>query len=116
MGVQYYIAYSLRNKLPNRLRVRNQRRPFHDWIYAGNEKRYDEDGHLVFAEVQDGRFVERTAKKGRSYRDIRLYEAEYQPERIQFYGPETIDFVRELRKVSLQYPAHGINPAAARSR
>ncbi len=114
MGSQYYIAYSLRNKQPNRLRVRNERRAYHDWLYAGNEKRYDEDGQLWFSEVQDGRFVERTAKKGRSYRDIRLYEAEYQPERIQFYAPRTIDFVRELRKVAVDYPVHGVKPTLAR--
>ncbi len=113
MGSRYYIAYSLRNKLPNRLRVRNERRSYYDWLYAGNEKRYDEDDQLWFAEVQDGRFVERTAKKGRVYRDIRLYEADYQPERIQFYAPRTIDFVRELRKVSVDYPVHGIEPSAA---
>ena len=116
MGVRYFIAYSLRNKRPNRLRVRNERRAYYDWLYAGNEKRYDEDDRLWFSEVQDGRFVERTAKKGHTYRDIRLYEADYQTERIQFYAPRTIDFVRELRKVSVDYPVHGVEPSAALKR
>ena len=70
------------------------------------------------ANAPDGRvrFVERTAKKGRVYRDIPLYEAEYQQERIQFYKPRQIAFVRELRKVALEYPVDGVpRPAAAAS-
>jgi len=65
--------------------------------------------------VQDGRFIERTARKGRVYHDIRLYEADYQPERIQFYKPRQIDFVRELRKVALEHPFDGVSPWAAAS-
>jgi hypothetical protein len=115
MGVQYYIAYSLRNKKPNKLRARNERHAYYKWLYAGNDVRYDENDRLWFAEVQDGRFVERTAKKGRLYQDIPLYEAEYQPERIQFYEPRVIDFVRELRKAAVDYPVHGVDPAVAAS-
>jgi hypothetical protein len=115
MGVKYYIAYSLRNKRPNRLRVRNERHAFYKWLYAGSQIRFDDQDRVSFAEVQDGRFVERTAKKGRVYRDIPLYEAEYQPERIQFYKPRQIAFVRELRKVALEHPFDGTPPAGAAS-
>ena len=59
--------------------------------------------------------MERTAKKGRIYHDIPLYEAEYQPERIQFYRPRAIEFVRELRKVALEYPFDGVPPPVAAS-
>ena len=115
MGVKYYIAYSLRNKRPNRLRVRNERHAFYKWLYAGSQIRFDDTDRVSFAEVQDGRFVERTAKKGRMYRNIPLYEADYQPERIQFYKPRQIDFVRELRKVALEHPFDGVPPSAAAS-
>ena len=115
MGVKYYIAYSLRNKRPNRLRVRNERHAFYKWLYAGSQIRFDDQDRVSFAEVQDGRFVERTAKKGRVYHDIPLYEAEYQPERIQFYKPRQIAFVRELRKVALEHPFDGVPPSAAAS-
>jgi hypothetical protein len=113
MGVKYYIAYSLRNKRPNRLRVRNERHAFYKWLYAGSQIRFDDTDRVSFAEVQDGRFVERTAKKGRVYRDIPLYEAEYQQERIQFYKPRQIAFVRELRKVALEHPFDGAPPEVA---
>ena len=112
MGVKYYIAYSLRNKRPNRLRARNERHAFYKWLYAGSDIRFDPNTDRVwFAKVQDGRFVERTAKKGRIYRDLPLYEAEYQPERIQFYRPRSIEFVRELRKVALEHPFDGMPPS-----
>ena len=115
MGVKYYIAYSLRNKRPNRLRVRNERHAFYEWLYAGSGIRFDDQDRVSFATVQDGRFIERTARKGRVYHDIRLYEADYQPERIQFYKPRQIDFVRELRKVALEHPFDGVSPWAAAS-
>jgi hypothetical protein len=75
--------------------------------------RFDDIDRVWFAEVQDGRFVERTAKKGRIYRDIPLYEARYQPERIQFYKPRQIEFVRTLRKVALEHPVDGVTPAVS---
>ena len=116
MGVKYYIAYSLRNKRPNRLRACNERHAFYKWLYAGSDIRFDPNTDRVwFAEVQEGRFVERTAKKGRVYRDLPLYEAEYQPERIQFYRPRSIEFVRELRKVALEHPFDGVPPPGSRA-
>jgi hypothetical protein len=116
MGVRYYIAYSLRNKKPNRLRARNERHAFYEWLYAGSDIRFDDEDRVWFPEVQDGHFVERTARKGRSYRDIRLYEAAYEHERVQFYAPRPIEFVRNLRKLSLEHPVDGVTPqVAARS-
>ncbi len=102
MGVKYFIAYSLRNKRPGELRVRDEREGYYSWLYSGDLE-YDEDGSGHFAEVQSGRFVERSARKGPIYRDIALYEAEYQPQLIQFYRPADIPFARELRKVGLDH-------------
>ena len=65
--------------------------------------RYDA-GRGVFRDVQDGRFVERTAKRGRRYAELPLYEAAYEPERIQFYRLVDIPFARELRKVGVDHP------------
>ena len=106
MGVRYFIAYSLRSKLPNRLRVRNERSAYYDWLYAG-ELEIDAEGEGTFSEIHDGRFVERVARKGSRYERLPLYEAAYQPERIQFYRLVDIPFARELRKVGLNHPFAG---------
>jgi hypothetical protein len=109
IGVQYYIAYSLRNKRPHRLRAPSEKHAFYDWLYGG-ELRYDERGRGWFREVRDGRFIDRTAVNGARYEDISLYEADYEPEKFQFYRMVDIPFARELRKVSLQHPFDGIAP------
>lgn len=102
MGVHYFIAFSLtKNDKPDRLRVRNERTAYYDWLYGG-DLGYDKDGRGVFAGVTDGRFVGRTAAAGAAYRDIRLHEADYEPERIQFYRLVDIPFARELRKVGVE--------------
>jgi hypothetical protein len=103
MGVHYYIAYSLKNDKPDRLRVRNERRAYYDWLYAG-ELGYDADDRGVFARVRDGKFIDRKAVAGTEYNDIPLYEARYEPERIQFYRLVDIPFAKELRKVGARYP------------
>lgn len=108
MGIEYFIAFSLRNKKPHELRVRNDRRAFYAWLY-GNEIRYRDDGSAWFPEVQDGAFVERTAKRGASYRDIDLYEAAYEPEKVQFYQLVDIDFARRLRQVAITHPFPGLS-------
>jgi hypothetical protein len=64
MGVRYFIAYSLSNKLPKRLRVRDERSAYYDWLYAG-ELEIDTEGEGTFSELHDGRFVERVARKPR---------------------------------------------------
>jgi hypothetical protein len=103
MGVEYFIAFSLKQKKAHRLRVRNERRAFYEWLY-GNEIRYRDDGSAWFPEVQDGRFVERTAKRGATYHEIDLYEASYEAEKVQFYRLVDIDFARRLRQVAVTHP------------
>jgi hypothetical protein len=110
MGVRYFIAYSLRNKLPNRLRVRNERSAYYDWLYAG-ELEIDAEGRGWFADIHDGRFVERVARKGSPHERLPLYEAAYEPEHIQFYRLVDIPFARELRKVGVNHPFDGGVPA-----
>jgi hypothetical protein len=113
MGVRYFIAYSLKNDRPDRLRVRNERRAYYDWLYAG-ELGYDGKDRGRFATVKDGRFVGRTAAEGREYRDLALYEAHYEPERIQFYRKVDIPFAKELRMVGVRHPMPRLDSAAAR--
>ncbi|MDG2308450.1 MAG: hypothetical protein P8R42_28055 [Candidatus Binatia bacterium] len=103
MGVRYFIAFSLKNKKAHKLRVRNERKAFYDWLYGG-ELLYREDGTPYFKSARDGQFVGRTAIDGFEYDDINLYEAEYEAERIQFYRMIDIGFARELRKVGVRYP------------
>jgi hypothetical protein len=106
MGVRYFIAYSLINGKPDRLRVKNERRAFYDWLYAG-DLHYDGD-QGVFSDVRDGRFVGRDAREGRSYGRVLLREADYQPETVQFYRMVDIPFARELRKVGVHHPASAL--------
>lgn len=110
MGVSYFVAYALSNKKPKRLRVKDERLAYYKWLYAG-EFEQDADGDSWLVDVQDGRFVERTAKKGHKYDRLRLHEAAYEPERFQFYKLNGIPFARELRKVGVD---HAFDPNAAR--
>jgi len=99
MGVRYFVAYSLNGKKePYRLRAPARRRDFYDWLYGG-ELRYHADGSGWFDGIRDGRFVGRRAADGREYRAINLYEAAYEPEKIQFYRLVNIPFARALRRV-----------------
>ena len=103
MGVRYFIAYSLRNKRPHRLRAPNERHAFYDWLYGG-ELEYDQQDRGFFSQAKDSRFVGRKAIDGREYENIALYEAQYEPEKIQFYHLVDIPFARALRKVSVTPP------------
>jgi hypothetical protein len=103
MGVRYFVAYSLRNNLPYKLRVRNERRAYYDWLYGG-DLALDNGGRGFFSNVHDGRFVERNAREGTHYERLPLYEAAYEPEHIQFYRLVDIPFARELRKVGVYHP------------
>jgi hypothetical protein len=42
--------------------------------------------------------------RGTTYRDLVLYEAAYEPEKIQFYQLVDIDFARRLRQVADTHP------------
>ncbi|MCP4669025.1 MAG: hypothetical protein GY849_22030 [Deltaproteobacteria bacterium] len=102
MGVKYYYAYSLRDKKPDRMRAPCDRKSFYKWLY---KKGYHEDkqGRVFFDEVIASDFRGKKAAKGRAYKNIPLYEADYAPETIQFYKSSSIPFVRELRRVSATY-------------
>ena len=93
MGVRYFIAYSLRDNRPDRLRVRDERHAYYDWLYGG-ELEYDAADRAFFPKINDCRFIERAAAEGAEYDRIRLYEASYEPERIQFYRLVDIPFAR----------------------
>jgi hypothetical protein len=108
MGVRYFIAYSLKDSKPDRLRVRDERHAYYDWLYGG-ELEYDAQDRGVFHNVQDGRFIGRTAADGTAYDRIALREAGYEAEKVQFYRLVDIPFARELRKVSVRHPFPGLD-------
>ncbi len=102
MGVKYFHAYSLRNKKPHKRRAPADRESFYKWLYKDGYH-YDDQGKVIFDQAPASRFVQKSAYKGDTYRNIPLYEAEYAPETIQFYNRMPIPFVRELRRVSSTY-------------
>ena len=102
MGIRYFYAYSLKDKKPHRVRAVNDRKAFYKWLYRGGY-RYTADDRLVFERVTTSAFREKTAKKGRTWSHISLYEADYTPETLQFFKTAPIPFVRELRRVGATY-------------
>jgi hypothetical protein len=112
MGVRYYVAYSLEDRRPHRLRARNERRAYYEWLYGG-ELRYDERGGGWLHDLRDARFVGRTALGGSRYQRLPLYEAAFEPQRFQFYRLVDIAFARELRRVGIDYPGDGLAPRHA---
>jgi hypothetical protein len=92
--------------------AQNNRKDFYDWLY-GDEMNYGPIGQVRFDEVCEGKFVKLKALEGKTWRNLRLYEAPYQPETLQFYkikvkGVERLshagmDFNRELRRVGYGY-------------
>ena len=115
MGVRYFIAYSLKDNRPDRLRVRDERHAYYDWLYGG-ELAYDAADRGVFRGIRDGRFVGRTAVDGAEYERIALREADYEPEKVQFYHLVDIPFARELRKVAARHPFPGLEKAVVSTR
>src|SRR5262249_40696005 len=109
MGVRYFIAYSLKDGHPDRLRVRDERHAYYDWLYGG-ELSYDAADRGVLPGVRDNRFSGRDATDGTEYERLTLYEADSQPETVQFYRLVDIPFARELRKVGV---SHAFVPPAA---
>jgi len=102
VGVRYLIAFALKDNKPDHLRVRDERHAYYDWLYGG-ELAYVADRGM-FHQIKDGRFIGRTAVEGAEYEQIALREANYEPEKIQFYRLVSIPFARELRKVGLHHP------------
>jgi hypothetical protein len=103
MGVRYYVAYSLHNKKPAKLRAPMARRPYYTWLY-GHALHYKNDGRGYFTNIRDGRFVDKRAVKGKLYQKIYLYEAEFEPFTFQFFAMKDIPFIREIRKTGVDHP------------
>lgn len=102
MGVAYFHAYALKGKQPAKRRAPAERKAFYEWLY-GSGYHYDAQDRVVFDEAAGSRFVGTKAEEGRVYHNIPLYEAEYFGESIQFYRTKPIDFIRELRRVAVNY-------------
>jgi hypothetical protein len=103
MGVRYFVAYSILGDRPGSMRAPVERPAFYDWLYGG-ELRLEANGGSFFSDVRDAKFVGDSAAEGSVYGRVPLYEAEYEPERVQFYANRPIPFVRELRKVGVYHP------------
>jgi hypothetical protein len=111
MGVQYYFAFRHTNaRVANQIWAQNNREDFYEWLY-GEEMNYGPIGQVTFDEVCEAKFVGRKTREGKHWKGLTLYEAPYQPERIQFYkikgvdslSHEGMDFNRELRRVGFGY-------------
>jgi hypothetical protein len=111
MGVQYYIAFRhTDSRVANQIWAQNDRESFYRWLY-GDEMKYGPIGQVTFEQVCDGAFVGRKAVEGKAYRNLKLYEAPYVPETLQFYtipgvdrlSEAGMDFNRELRRVGYGY-------------
>lgn len=110
MGVRYWIAFSLgKGDKPQALRVRNERCTYYDWLYAGDL--VCRPGESRFPSIRDGAFDGRKAVEGAEYRDVTLWEAPYEPERVQFYRAVDIPFARELRRVGAGHAFPGLETA-----
>jgi len=111
MGVQYYFAFRHTNeRVAKQIWAQNNRKDFYEWLY-GDEMNYAPIGEVTFPEVCEGKFVKRKAVTGRQWRDLKLYEAPYSPETVQFYQIKGVEsrssagfaFNRELRRVGYGY-------------
>ncbi len=98
MGVRYYVAYTLKDKKPGKLRVAMERRPYYEWLYGGVLK-YDAEGRGYFENIRDGRFIDKLAVAGQEYERIELYEAEMEPFRLQFFEMKSIKEIPKVRKL-----------------
>ncbi len=110
MGVQYYMAFQGKSRVANLIWAQNNRKEFYDWLY-NDEIVYGEPGEVVVKEALTCNFVKRKAVKGKVYDNIKMYEAPYEPEFLQFYtidgvnavSHEGYDINRELRRVGYGY-------------
>lgn len=110
MGVRYWIAFSLKNDKPDALRAPNERCAYYDWLYAGDLV-CRPGAESRFPAIRAGAFDGRKSVDGAEYRNIALWEAPYEPEKLQFYKPVDIPFTRELRRVGVNHPFPGVEPA-----
>jgi hypothetical protein len=111
MGVQYYLAFRhTDSRVMQQIWAQNDRESFYQWLY-GDEMTYAPLNEVVMKEVCDGAFTGRKAREGKHYRGLKLYEAPYEPETVQFYTIKGVDplsepgmdFNRELRRVGAGY-------------
>ena len=111
MGVQYYFAFRhTKSRVAKEIWAQNNRKDFYAWLY-GDEMNYGPIGQVRFDEVCEGKFVKRKEVEGKTWRNLTLYEAPYQPETLQFYKIKGVDslshqgmeFNRELRRVGYGY-------------
>jgi len=110
MGVQYYIAFKGKSRVASKIWAQNDRKDFYDWLY-NDEIVYGEPGEVVVKQPYECEFVGRKARLGPRHQNVKLYEAPYEPEYLQFYtinGVKAItsagyDFNRELRRVGYGY-------------
>ena len=107
MGVQYYIAFRhTKSRVAQQIWAQNNRKDFYTWLY-GKDLNFASLGEASFNEVYDYKFKKRKALQGKKYENLKLYEAPYEPEYLQFYvikgvnklSKQGMDFNRELRRV-----------------
>jgi len=111
MGVKYYLAYAhTEDRIPYKVYAANSREPFYEWLYAG-EARFDEAGTAWFPQALSCVFVGKKAYESIVYENIPLWEAEYEPDRIQFFRTRPVSFestqgfelIRELGRLGTGY-------------
>ncbi len=98
MGIRYYVAYTLKNKKPGKLRAPMERRPYYKWLYGGILK-YTEDGQGYFNDIRDSHFIDKKSVNGQEYDMIPLYEAEMDPFKLQFFEMKSIKEIPKVRKI-----------------
>jgi hypothetical protein len=111
MGVQYYIAFRHTDaRVMKQIWVQNNREDFYRWLY-GDDMNFGPIGSVTIKEACDAEFVNKKAREGKWYKDLKLYEAPNATETLQFYvvkgksslSKEVMEFNRELRRVGYGY-------------
>lgn len=111
MGVQYYIAFRhTKSRVMEQIWAQNDRESFYNWLYDA-DMIYGPLNEVVIKEGCEGRFVGKAAREGKTFRNLKVYEAAYEPETVQMYlikGVDTysrdgMEFNRELRRVGHGY-------------
>lgn len=111
MGVQYYIAFRhTKSRVMEQIWAQNDRESFYNWLYDA-DMTYGPLNEVVIKEGCEGRFVGKAAREGKTFRNLKVYEAAYEPETVQMYlikGVDTysrdgMEFNRELRRVGHGY-------------
>ena len=108
---QYYIAFRHTNaRVAKQIWAQNNRKDFYAWLY-GDEIKYGPIGQVTFKEAYGYKFLKRKALQGKKYQNIKLHEAPYEPEYLQFYvingvnklSKKGVDFNLEMRRVGYGY-------------